>query len=103
MTGSELAKAILTKRPDFSIIIATGYAELPEGLLKPCPGSRNRSFRMALRMRPQTWLASPRSDEQLLSICRVQIHVDCKLVPILSTYPWRSGRPSPARLGPFRS
>jgi signal transduction histidine kinase len=31
MTGSELAEAILAERPGFSIIIATGYAELPHG------------------------------------------------------------------------
>ena len=31
MTGSELAETILAERPDFSIIIATGYAELPDG------------------------------------------------------------------------
>jgi CheY-like chemotaxis protein len=37
MTGSELAEAILTKRPDFSIIIATGYAELPEGAAQALP------------------------------------------------------------------
>ena len=31
MTGSELAKRILARRPDLPIILATGYAELPIG------------------------------------------------------------------------
>jgi CheY-like chemotaxis protein len=37
MTGSELAEAILAERPGFSIIIATGYAELPEGPAQALP------------------------------------------------------------------
>jgi CheY-like chemotaxis protein len=31
MTGSDLAKRILARRPDMPIILATGYAELPTG------------------------------------------------------------------------
>ncbi len=31
MTGSELAEAVRSDWPDLPIIIATGYAELPEG------------------------------------------------------------------------
>jgi CheY-like chemotaxis protein len=31
MTGSDLAKRILARRPDLPIILATGYAELPIG------------------------------------------------------------------------
>ena len=37
MTGSELAEAVLAERPDFSIIIATGYAELPDGPARALP------------------------------------------------------------------
>ena len=37
MTGSELAEAVLRDRPDFPIIIATGYAELPEGPAQGIP------------------------------------------------------------------
>jgi CheY-like chemotaxis protein len=32
MTGVQLAEAILADQPDFPIILATGYAELPTGL-----------------------------------------------------------------------
>jgi CheY-like chemotaxis protein len=37
MTGSELAEAALAERPDLSIIIATGYAELPKGAAENLP------------------------------------------------------------------
>jgi CheY-like chemotaxis protein len=32
MTGAKLAEAIAARRPNLPIILATGYAELPEGL-----------------------------------------------------------------------
>ena len=37
MTGSELAEAVRRDLPDLPIIIATGYAELPEGLAQAIP------------------------------------------------------------------
>jgi PAS domain S-box-containing protein len=37
MTGSELAEAVRHNWPDFPIIIATGYAELPEGPARAIP------------------------------------------------------------------
>jgi PAS domain S-box-containing protein len=37
MTGSDLAAAITTERPDLPIILATGYAELPPGTDKGLP------------------------------------------------------------------
>jgi PAS domain S-box-containing protein len=37
MTGSELAEAVRRDRPDLPIIIATGYAELPEGPAQAIP------------------------------------------------------------------
>jgi CheY-like chemotaxis protein len=37
MSGSELAKAVRRDRPDLPIIIATGYAELPEGPARAIP------------------------------------------------------------------
>jgi CheY-like chemotaxis protein len=37
MTGVELAEAILASRPDLPIILATGYAELQEGLGSKLP------------------------------------------------------------------
>ena len=59
MTGVELAEAILVSQPDLPIILATGYAELPEGLgsklLKLSkPFSQNQladAMREALEMR----------------------------------------------------
>lgn len=35
MTGSQLAEAIHAQRPNLPIILATGYAELPEGVVLP--------------------------------------------------------------------
>ena len=37
MTGSELAKRILARRPGMPIILATGYAELPTARTPACP------------------------------------------------------------------
>ena len=37
MTGSELAEAVGGQWPDLPIIIATGYAELPEGPARDLP------------------------------------------------------------------
>ncbi len=35
MTGSQLAEAIHAQHPDLPIILATGYAELPDGVVLP--------------------------------------------------------------------
>ena len=42
MTGIELAKAILTIRPDMPIIMCTGFSHLVNG--RVCPGSRHQCF-----------------------------------------------------------
>ena len=54
MTGSELAEAVRRDWPDFPIIIATGYAELPEGRLRPFRVLRNpSSSRTSLTQSPR--------------------------------------------------
>jgi CheY-like chemotaxis protein len=53
MTGTELAKAVRAERPTIPILIATGYAELPESEGRTYPSCRSHSFRRILQMRSQ--------------------------------------------------
>jgi CheY-like chemotaxis protein len=48
MTRYELAHAVLAEWPGLPIIIATGYAELPDARAGFYQGSHSRSFRKSL-------------------------------------------------------
>ncbi|MBR1252040.1 PAS domain S-box protein [Bradyrhizobium sp. AUGA SZCCT0169] len=60
MTGAELAAAVHRDWPHLPIIIATGYAELPEGPAQTIPGLRNPSLSRTLQTPSRrSWASRP--------------------------------------------